>query len=375
MKRIGFIFFVILFGIVIFPNLGLAALEESFGGEVSFHARVEKIIETEEMVRDDGVIIIKQKLSLRGLDDPYENQEIIYNGLDMELMSSSEYHVGDRVVVVTSPGLASEPIYYITGYVRTRALLALTIIFVLSVLVIARFKGFRALLVLVLTAVVILMFVAPKILSGGNPLVIGIVGSTLILVATIYITEGFKRTSTIAVVAIWLSLLVTGFMAAGFTALSKLTGFATEEAVYLLQFGDGQLDMRGILLVGIILGTLGVLDDVVISQVMIIKELKRSNPELTFSELFFRGMNVGVSHLSSMVNTLFLAYAGAALPLLILFSVKQEPFLSVSQVINNEVIATEIVRTLVGSLGLILAVPLATFLAAKFIKKSVSREV
>jgi uncharacterized membrane protein len=148
-----------------------------------------------------------------------------------------------------------------------------------------------------------------------------------------------------------------------------LTGFASEESAYLVGLAGGNINIKGLLLSGIIIGALGVLDDVIISQVVLVKELKISNPNLTKNQIYKQAMRVGVSHLSSMVNTLFLAYTGASLPLLILFSVKQEPFLTFNQVIDNEMMATEIVRTLTGSIGLILAVPIATFLAVNFINK------
>jgi len=144
---------------------------------------------------------------------------------------------------------------------------------------------------------------------------------------------------------------------------------ANEEVAYLISIGKGNINLNGLLLAGIIIGALGVLDDIVISQIALVKELKSSNPEISNKEAFSRAMKVGVSHLGSMVNTLFLAYAGASLPLLILFSMKQPPFETFGQVINNEIIATEIVRSLTGSVGIVLAVPIATFLAVRFIKK------
>jgi len=143
---------------------------------------------------------------------------------------------------------------------------------------------------------------------------------------------------------------------------------ANEETMFLLGLGEETINFQGLLLAGIIIGTLGVLDDMVISQVAAVEQIKLANPELSKKEVFKKSYKIGVSHISSMTNTLFLAYAGAALPLLLLFSVKQEPFLTFNQVINNEMIATEIVRTLAGSIGLVLAVPVATVLAVHFLR-------
>ncbi|MFZ5364173.1 MAG: YibE/F family protein [Patescibacteria group bacterium] len=155
-----------------------------------------------------------------------------------------------------------------------------------------------------------------------------------------------------------------------FTNLTKLSGFAEEETVYLVGLMGGDINLQGLLLAGFIIGALGVLDDITVSQVSTVQEINAANPNLSRSEIYKKAMRVGVDHIASMVNTLFLAYAGAALPLLLLFSFKQEPFLTFGQVINHEIIATEIVRTLVGSIGLALAVPITTFLAAYFYKKN-----
>jgi len=211
-------------------------------------------------------------------------------------------------------------------------------------------------------------FIIPRILAGNSPLLISILGAIVILAAIIYITWGFSRKANLAMLTIALSLIITGLISILFTALTKLSGLAQEEAMFLVGLSNVTINFQGLLLAGIIIGTLGVLDDVVISQISAIEQLKEANPNLSKYEFFKRGLKVGIDHLSSMTNTLFLAYAGASLPLLLLFSLKQEPFLTFSQVLNNEMIATEIVRTLVGSVGLILAVPLATFVGAWYLK-------
>ena len=139
-----------------------------------------------------------------------------------------------------------------------------------------------------------------------------------------------------------------------------------------MDFTQGAINLQGLLLAGFIIGSLGVLDALTISQVSTVQELYRLSPELTMREAYTRAMRVGVDHISSMVNTLFLAYAGVSLPLLLLFTFKQPPFLTLGQVLNHEVIATEIVRTLVGSIGLAVAVPITTLLAAYFYTKKKS---
>lgn len=338
--------------------------------EEIFKAKVIEIIEQKYFTRDDGSISIQQKIKLKGLKGYWKNKEIIFDGTEFDVLSVSEYKVGDKVLVNHSVGPAGEDNFYIVGYSRANSLYLLAFLFAAIVIAIGRFKGFRALFVLILTFLIILKFIIPKILNGENPLLISIIGSLIILVLAIYITEGFKRISTIAIFAILFSLIITGLLSVFFSSIAKLTGFASEEAVYLVGLAGNNVNIQGLLLAGIIIGALGVLDDIVISQVTLVRELAASNPDFSKFKLYRQAMRVGISHLSSMVNTLFLAYAGASLPLLILFSIKQEPFLTFNQVLDNEMIATEIVRTLVSSIGLVLAVPIATFLAAQFMRKN-----
>ncbi len=335
--------------------------------EIIFKAQVTKIIEQNEITREDGSKAIQQKLELLGLEGKLKDKTITFDGTKLDILSSDQYKVGDKVMVdyILEPDGIEQ--IYIIGFVRTNYIYLLALIFSLAVILIGGFKGLRSLIVLLLSFFIILKFIIPIILAGYNPLLISIIGSAAILITAIYITEGFKLTSTIAVGAITLSLLVTGLLATWFTVLTRLTGFANEEASYLIGIAGGNINIQGLLLAGIIIGALGVLDDVVISQVALVEELKKANPQLTQKKLYQQAMKVGISHLSSMVNTLFLAYAGAALPLLILFTIKQAPFLTFNQVINNEIIATEIVRTISGSIGLILAVPISTLIAAVLI--------
>jgi len=342
--------------------------ESEAAGDEIFKARVVEVLEQNIIDSEDSAPIIQQQLKLRGLDGTWQDKEFVFNGTKYEVISSNEYKEGDKVMAVYSKDLEGNDVFYITDYVRNGALYWLAGLFALVVILVGRLKGLRALVVLLLTFLIILYFIIPRILAGADPLLISIVGSLVILVVAIYLTEGFKRTSTIAIASVIISLIFIGLLSIWFTSLSRLTGFASDEAIYLMDIGGGQLNLQGLLLAGIIIGTLGVLDDVAISQIFLVRELKSSKPDITKKELFKKAMRVGISHMSSMVNTLFLAYAGAALPLLILFSVNEPPFISFGQALNNEMIATEIVRTLTGSIGLVLAVPLATALAIKFIK-------
>ncbi len=360
--------FFLLLPIILFAQENVEQKEEEI-----FKAKVVEILDQKTITRDDGSVSIQQKLKLKGLEGNRKDKEIIFDGTEFDVLSAGEYKIDDKVLVNYSPGPEGEDNFYVIGYSRTNPIYWLVFLFALVVIAIGRLKGFRALIVLLLTFLIILKFIIPKILSGGDPLFISIIGSFFVLILSVYITEGFKRTSTISIFAILISLIITGLLSVWFSAITKLTGFASEESMFLVGITGGDINIKGLLLAGIIIGALGVLDDVIISQVALVKELKISNSGLSKYQLYKQAMRVGVSHLSSMVNTLFLAYAGASLPLLILFSVKQPPFLTFNRVLDNEMIATEIVRTVTGSIGLVLAVPIATFLAVQFINKKITK--
>jgi uncharacterized membrane protein len=273
------------------------------------------------------------------------------------------YEAGQKVrlAVITQEGF--EPTYFISDFRRSTPLLVLTALFITAVIAFGRGQGARALLGLALTFLLIIGFIIPAVLDGRSPLTVAIVGSLLIMIVTLYLSHGFSPKTTAAVVGTSLALLVTGLLAVGFVSATNLTGFASEEA-RLANVEVGGLSLRGLLLAGIIIGGLGVLDDVTMSQASTVFQLRRANASLGFTELLRGALNVGRDHIAATVNTLFLAYAGASLPLLILFAGSPDPF---GTVVTSETVAVEIVRTLVGSIGLIAAVPITTALAAALI--------
>jgi len=364
-KRIKIISFCLLASFLAFTPSVFA--QESFNDVEIFKARVVEVIERNENIREDGSISIQQKIKLKGLEGDWKDKEVIYDGTGHDVIASAGYELGDKVLVNYSPSFEGEDNFYIVDYVRQGSLYWLIVIFALIVVLIGRLKGLRALVVLALTFLVILKFIIPQIMAGNNPLLISIIGSLFILVLAIYITEGLNKSSSLSIVSILISLIITGLLAIWFTEMSKLSGFADEDVLFLVGMTGQAIDIKGLFLAGVIIGSLGVLDDVVIAQVALVKELKA--PRISNSQVYKKAMKVGISHLSSMVNTLFLAYAGVALPLFILFSLKSSNLLTYGNVMNNEMIAVEIVRTLVGSIGLVLAVPISTFLAVRFLGK------
>jgi uncharacterized membrane protein len=207
---------------------------------------------------------------------------------------------------------------------------------------------------------IITQFILPMILAGNDPVLISVVGSFAQLAVTLYLIYGWTRKTHAAVGGMLISLIVTGLLATWFVSLTRLTGLGAEESLFL-QASGVRLDLRGLLLGGIIIGALGVLDDITISQASAVLELTRTDPTLAPLAVYRRAMNIGRDHIASTVNTLVLAYVGASLPLLLLFALYPQPF---GQVINREFVAEEVVRTLVGSLGLVSSVPITTFLAS-----------
>ncbi len=219
----------------------------------------------------------------------------------------------------------------------------------------------RSLIGLVASLIVILRFLIPAVLSGADPITVTVAGALLVMATTLFVAHGVSRRSVVALAGTAGALLVTALLAAVTIRFAELTGIATDDAATLQALLPGQIDARGLLLSGIIIGALGVLDDVTMTQSSAVFELRAANPRLGPEELTRRGMNVGRDHIAATLNTLVLAYAGGALPLLVILSAGAEPF---DTLISRDLLATEIARTLVGSAGLVLAVPITTALAA-----------
>lgn len=282
-------------------------------------------------------------------------------GLGMVAINYQSYQVGDHLKIVISADSEGNKQYMIDGYVKRNGLIALGVLFVLVVIAVGRGWGILSLVGLVTSFVVIFKLIIPLIISGIDPVLAAVLGSVVIVPTTFYISHGFNIKTHVGVVATFIGLMVTGILATHFVAATHLTGFASEEAGFLQVERSGSIDIVGILIAGIIIGTLGVLDDVTVGQSSTVQQLHKANPKMKMQELFVNGMKVGQDHISSMVNTLVLVYAGSALPLLLLFFGSQH---GVFEIMEFELISEEIVRMLVGSIGLVLAAPLATIMAA-----------
>ncbi|MEU6699352.1 YibE/F family protein [Pseudonocardia sp. NPDC046786] len=276
--------------------------------------------------------------------------------------SSPRFAVGDPVTLAWSGGDPdSAGSYQLNDFQRTPALIWLAAAFALAVVLLGRLRGFAALISLGLTFGILLWFVLPAILSGGSPLAVAVTGACLIMFVVLYLTHGFSARTSCAVLGTLVSLALIGVIGYGFTAAARLTGLDDTTANLIGTLGGIPIDPRGLVLAGLVIGALGALDDVTVTQASAVWELGAANPELGARALFSAGMRIGRDHVASAVNTLVLAYAGAALPLMLLFSVAAG---GVSDVLTGQDVATEIVRTLAGSIGLVAAVPVTTGLAA-----------
>lgn len=278
-----------------------------------------------------------------------------------ESPSTPKLDDGDKIVLSYSPSAGEGHEYQFADRQRKPVLLWLALLFAIAVIVLGRARGAAALIGLAASLVVLLAFALPAIIDGRSPIWVALLASAAISFFALYLAHGFGVMTTVALLGTLASLALTGVLAALFVKLAEFSGFSSEEAIFL-QAAGGAIDIRGLMLAGMVIGALGALDDMTITQSSAIWELRAANPDMPFTHLLSAGMRIGRDHVASTVNTLFLAYAGASMPLLVLFVLSEQ---SLGSVANSEVVSIEIVRTLVGSVGLVASVPLTTWLAAR----------
>lgn len=276
-----------------------------------------------------------------------------------------KYRPDDKVIVSQSGNIDNPDEYVITDFARGDGLIILSIIFIITILAVARGKGFYSIIAMFFTFLIVFKFTLPQILNGSNPIFISIISSLIIIPITFYLAHGLNKKTTISIIGSVITLIITVILGSIFIKLGHLTGLSSEEAG-MLSLDKNSLDMTGILMAGIVIGALGVLDDITVSQSAIVEELSLTGKLTKVKDLYSRAMVIGTDHITSMVNTLVLAYAGASMPLMLMFVNNPHP---VGEIINYELIAEEIIRTMVGSIGLVLAVPITTYLAARWYKK------
>jgi uncharacterized membrane protein len=359
----------ILIGLVawmVVPSLSgakLPVVNMSAMGSENIKARVKEIIEEGNVTLGENV----QRYQVARV----ELLEGDYKGIVMEMdygrrqvLSNNVYlRPGDQILVTVGSRPDGILTVYFADFVRINSILWLVAIFIVTILVLSRWKGLRSLLSMALSLAVIIGYIIPHILAGEEPLRVSITGAIVLLMVTLYLTYGWNLKTHAAVLGMVIVLLLTGVLAGLFVYTTRLTGSGDENALFLMQMLNTSINLRGLLLGGMIIGALGVLDDLVTTQSSAVFELHNVNPALGFRQLFGSVMRIGQDHVAATVNTLVLAYAGAALPMLLMFSLGRGNY---ATFVNFEFVAEEIVRTIVGSLGLIAAVPLTTAIATLF---------
>ncbi len=277
-------------------------------------------------------------------------------------LRAPDLQVGDQVKLGYEP---STFFYFYADRNRETTLVVLALLFAVVVIALGRKRGVLALLAMVMTVAVLVLFIAPSVLDGNDPVLVAVVAGAAIAFVSLYLTHGFTPTTTVALAGTLASLALTLAISAVFFAFARFSGLATEEGLTLPLVAD--INLSSLLLGGAVIGALGALDDVTVTQVATVAELHHRNPRLTIPELITSGIRVGREHIASAVNTLLLAYAGASMPLLLVFAAADQPLGTVA---NSEIVALEIVRTLCGSIGLVAAVPVTTLMAAVLVGTS-----
>ncbi|MGH9277418.1 MAG: YibE/F family protein [Acidimicrobiales bacterium] len=274
--------------------------------------------------------------------------------------ASPDLERGDPILVGRSPDPVLGTIYSFADYQRRAPLILLALLFTVVVVAVGRLKGLTALIGLAITFVVLVKFVLPAILQGESPLLVAVVGSAAVMLVIMYLAHGVNGQTTVAVLGTLASLILIAVLSALFVEIGRIVNLGSEEAT-LLQTSAAQVNLRGLILGGIIIGSLGVLNDVTVTQASAVWALRATDPTASVGALYRSAMRIGRDHIASVVDTLVLAYAGASLPLLLLFTLASRP---VGDILTGALVAEEIVRTLVGSIGLVLSVPITTGLAA-----------
>lgn len=338
------------------PREAAPAAASPYSGS-SYRAEVTAILEEGTVTLGDRTQPF-QIVQVQVLEGPYAGQrfEIDYGQRQIR-PAELQLRPGEQIIVTISTQPQGGASAYFTDFVRTPSLVWLLAVFILFSVLISGWKAVRGLIGMALSFVVILGFIIPQILSGRDPVLVSVVGSFAVMLVTLYIVYGWTLKTHAAVLGTFLALTITGLIASYFMNFTRLTGFGSEDALFLIQQANFNINLRGLLLGGFLIGALGVLDDLVITQASVVFELREADKRLDYGQLYRRAMVVGQDHVAATVNTLVLAYTGVALPMLLLFTLSGQ---QLSVLFNLEFVAEEVVRMLVGSLGLMAAVPLTT---------------
>ncbi len=294
-------------------------------------------------------------------------ETFVIDTLSDKYISNPKYKVGDRLLVSVTK-LQGKRIASVIERDRTLPYIILIALFVAIVIAVGRIQGAISIVAMAVSFLLLTVVTIPQIIEGVDPIVVSLLTALVIVPLTFYLSHGFTQKTSLAVVATLIALVITGVLSALFTHITILTGYASDEAAAVtFRFGD-MLKLSNLLIAGMIISSMGILDDVTISQIGIVYSLSKAKPNMRTHQLFTEAMKLGRDHIASLVNTLVLVYVGAALPMFLLIYKSDAPLWVV---IQREAIAEEVVRTLVSSIGIILAVPIATIFGIRWGRKKV----
>lgn len=333
------------------------AMEEKVG-EI-FSGEVVQILSEEE-----------QEDLIKGTPIKIQNLEVLDKKTGESVEVYNDYRnvkVGDKIFYSVNHFGGDEYQNYLVGISRVTQIVSLLILFIFVVMIFSGSKGMRSLFSLFLSFLAILFVMLPLVLKGVNPLIVGPGIAFVILFFAIFFSYGFNKISAVAFLGTSITVVITSLLAVSSISFFELSGLTDETSVYLSFLSETPINLVNLLTAGIIVGVLGVLDDIAVTQVAVVRELYLSNKNISRKEVYKRAIRVGQDHVSALVNTLVLAYVGVALPLILIFKLSNGTFTSI---ISQEIFAAEIARTIVGSIGVVLAVPITTFLAAKILEKN-----
>lgn len=336
--------------------------------EEYFKARVVSIVnEGQRNMR--GYKSYFQTLKVQAEDGPQAGKTLtVDNGNESQITKDQFVTMGQEIIVDKVTTQNNKVTYSVYDSYRLNNLFIFLAIFCFAVILIAGLKGFGSLLGMGVSLGVILLYIVPSILRGGDPLTITLIGATTIILITTYLAHGVSQKTTIALVSTLISIFLTAGLAMLAVNFINISGIGNEDA-FALQVGTTSLiNLKGLFLSGIIIATLGALNDITTTQSLTILELKRADPKLNFAALFTKGFSVGKEHIASLVNTLILAYVGSAFAVFIFFVLNpaRVPYWIV---LNNEIVSDEVVKIIAGSIGLLMSVPIVTFLASLVFSK------
>lgn len=342
---------------ILIPSFSLSASELIQDKQEILKAKVVEITESaDKEIQSTGIVSKYQKIKVEILQGEQQGQNIFIENDYIQLKKGQKFYL-----LKNTRFDDGKVTYAVSDVYRLPWILFFVILFIVLVVFFGGMQGLRGLLSLVGGLLLIFYLLLPQIIAGTSPILIGCIVASLISIIGSYITHGFNRTTTSAVIGMVATVIITGLLAYFAVYITNLTGMDSEEAMYLTINSQGVINLQGLLLSGIIIGLLGVLYDSAIGQAISVEELWRADPKLSKSYVFKRSLRIGREHIGALVNTLSLAYVGAALPLLVLFSFPS--YGSANFLINRELFATEIIRAMIGSIGLVLAVPITTFIS------------